>query len=396
MNQRPLQGLRLRDFRCFREQQTARLAPLTLLVGENSTGKTSFLAAVRAIIQIANTRGAPGFPGFRTPYDLGSFPEIAHRQGPDDHLGGAESFTIGIQWAGADVKSVAMDAALTIGDGAIPEVSHLLWSAGDVWIRAIRRGPERGTELGCASGIWRLPTLPSDLDLRYIDGGADWLDCILRGVDSRTLGELQPVYVNDRTLPSERDSLKLTELFAEIRMCSWARVPGSPIQSGPRRTYHPEQLEQEQVFSMPRSLALAHSRNPKRWQQLKRSIEEFGRTSGVLDEILIKRLGQGENVPFQLEVRKWGKKHKGAKHNLMDVGYGVSQVLSLLTQLSPDEDTLYLLQQPVRYISTQVPRLLSQPFSVRLRSRGVNSSSRLTASTLSIVYGWTSATERRD
>ena len=34
--------IRLRDYRCFREEQTARLAPLTLLVGENSTGKTSF------------------------------------------------------------------------------------------------------------------------------------------------------------------------------------------------------------------------------------------------------------------------------------------------------------------------------------------------------------------
>ena len=30
----------LKNFRCFREKQTARLAPLTLLVGENSTGKT--------------------------------------------------------------------------------------------------------------------------------------------------------------------------------------------------------------------------------------------------------------------------------------------------------------------------------------------------------------------
>ena len=34
----------LKNFRCFREEQTARLAPLTLLVGENSTGKTSFMA----------------------------------------------------------------------------------------------------------------------------------------------------------------------------------------------------------------------------------------------------------------------------------------------------------------------------------------------------------------
>ena len=44
--------IRLKNFRCFRDEQTARLAPLTLLVGENSTGKTSLLAMVR-ILSIA-------------------------------------------------------------------------------------------------------------------------------------------------------------------------------------------------------------------------------------------------------------------------------------------------------------------------------------------------------
>ena len=46
--------IRLKDYRCFREDQTARLAPLTLLVGENSTGKTSFLAIVRALWDLAS------------------------------------------------------------------------------------------------------------------------------------------------------------------------------------------------------------------------------------------------------------------------------------------------------------------------------------------------------
>ena len=39
MSYRQFREIRLRDFRCFNEQQTARLAPLTLLVGENSTGQ---------------------------------------------------------------------------------------------------------------------------------------------------------------------------------------------------------------------------------------------------------------------------------------------------------------------------------------------------------------------
>ena len=62
MGHRPLQELKLRDFRCFHEQHAARLAPLTLLVGDNSTGKTSFLAAVRAILEVASFHLEPDFP----------------------------------------------------------------------------------------------------------------------------------------------------------------------------------------------------------------------------------------------------------------------------------------------------------------------------------------------
>ena len=79
MRHRQLQEIRLRDFRCFGEPQTARLAPLTLLVGENSTGKTSFLAAVRAICDVAFRQREPDFR--ETPFDLGSFPEIVHTPG---------------------------------------------------------------------------------------------------------------------------------------------------------------------------------------------------------------------------------------------------------------------------------------------------------------------------
>ena len=37
----------LEDFRCFAGRNEVPIRPLTLLVGENSTGKTSFLAAAR-------------------------------------------------------------------------------------------------------------------------------------------------------------------------------------------------------------------------------------------------------------------------------------------------------------------------------------------------------------
>ena len=51
----------IENYRCFREKQTARLAPLTLLVGDNSTGKTSFMAMVRALWDIAYRLRVPDF-----------------------------------------------------------------------------------------------------------------------------------------------------------------------------------------------------------------------------------------------------------------------------------------------------------------------------------------------
>lgn len=61
MNRDQFHEIRLRDFRCFHDEQTARLAPLTLLVGDNSTGKTSFLAAVRAVWDAAFRQAEPDF-----------------------------------------------------------------------------------------------------------------------------------------------------------------------------------------------------------------------------------------------------------------------------------------------------------------------------------------------
>ena len=81
----------VKNYRCFREEQRARLAPLTLLVGENSTGKTSFLAMVRALWQVAMESRVPDFQ--EPPYDLGTFGEIAYNRSRS----GAQSFEAGFE-----------------------------------------------------------------------------------------------------------------------------------------------------------------------------------------------------------------------------------------------------------------------------------------------------------
>ena len=72
-----MDSITLQNYRCFgSEEQTARLAPLTLLVGPNSTGKTSFLALIRALWDVAFREVVPNFR--EEPFDLGSFERCAY------------------------------------------------------------------------------------------------------------------------------------------------------------------------------------------------------------------------------------------------------------------------------------------------------------------------------
>ena len=346
MNQPPLQELRLRDFRCFREQQTARLAPLTLLVGENSTGKTSFLAAVRAMLQVGSYHEDPDFRA--PPYDLGSFREIAYRQAPGGNRGGADSFGLGFKYAGEE-EAISVDATLTLGDGAAPTLSTVRWSADDVWVEEHREADATHTVMACSSGAWSLPPL-RDHDRGYLYGGdANAFDLLLRtGVGSGMTGELKRLYGAGGILPSEDDHVKLIRLFFESNAFASGAFASAPIRSSPLRTYDPGRLVQHpQGLTVPAYLANVHARNPDEWRKMKDNLEEFGRTSGLFDEIFVRRLGRHEYEPFQLEVRKWGKRRKGARRNLIDVGYGVSQVLPLLVDLLvPNGSSRLLLQQP--------------------------------------------------
>ena len=74
-----MDSITVKNFRCFGTEQVANLAPLTLLVGENSTGKTSFLALIRALWDVAYREFAPDFK--EPPYDFGSYSDIVLHQG---------------------------------------------------------------------------------------------------------------------------------------------------------------------------------------------------------------------------------------------------------------------------------------------------------------------------
>jgi len=89
-------------------------------------------------------------------------------------------------------------------------------------------------------------------------------------------------------------------------------------------------------------LARSKSSDPDQWKDLRASLREFGSESGLFKSVNVKRLGRKESDPFQLQISV-----AGPATNLVDVGYGVSQILPILVDcLTTDRGQMLLMQQP--------------------------------------------------
>ena len=98
---------------------------------------------------------------------------------------------------------------------------------------------------------------------------------------------------------------------------------------------------------------------------MKASLEGFGQESGLFDEITINSLGRSEGEPFQVQIRKSGRPRrvKGPFRNLIDVGYGVSQILPVITELlRRDSPQMFLLQQPEVHLHPSAQAALGSVF----------------------------------
>lgn len=115
---------------------------------------------------------------------------------------------------------------------------------------------------------------------------------------------------------------------------------------------------------VPSRFASLQFRDKAEWAALKGELDAFGRESGLFDDFTVKQLTSVEGGPFQLQVRKFGKNgRKGPRRNLMDVGFGISQVLPVLAALfRADGPPMFLLQQPELHLHPSAQAALGSLF----------------------------------
>lgn len=367
-----MKSITLKNFRCFREEQTARLAPLTLLVGENSTGKTSFMAMIRALWDIAYRHRIPDFK--EPPYDLGSFDEIAYKRGA---RGQVDKFEAGFNPSNFlvfkdDATNVRHSYHLDFAfgkSGTVPVPVRRRMTCEELWIEEFLEQENHNNcrfRVGTEKGSWEFQP---DFDL---DNPLDFAHYTIRPF-FRTLPEkgeeLSPLEGSKRITKKDLEKLRefwglyiaslLGESFSANRPYASA-----PVRSKPRRTYDPARLSSDPEGDyVPMYLANAYVRHKKIWSHLKNELERFGQASGLFDEITVKYLGKNLGSPFQLQVRKFTGRRKGPWRNLVDVGYGVSQVLPVITELFRQDATpLLLLQQPEVHLHPSAQAALGSLF----------------------------------
>lgn len=323
----------IENIRTFAGKHEIPLKPITILTGENSSGKTTFLASLSAL---TSQIGYPVEPLFNAPpYNLGSFDTIATYKG--GKFGRAKSFSLGwCQKAGNNKNKDASELAMYSSAAGKIELSSYKFSSqyGEikVCLNEANENKEYKVDITTQRGSKNKTT--SYTIKKFLKS-----PIVVGSFPRQVVWEI--LNQNERAKRFNIDDLiKLIDVKTVEESLSIA-----PIRTRPERTYD----QTTETFSpegghIPFVLAkiLSESGSSKQNKLLASALERFGEESGLFKTIKVKNLGKKGSDPFQVQVNVSGK-----PVNLIDVGYGVSQSLPVLIEsvLASSEKRI-LIQQP--------------------------------------------------
>ncbi len=334
----------LEDFRCFAGRHEIPIRPLTLLVGENSTGKTSFLAAVRA----AHDLWAGATPDFNAePFNLGSYDEIANYRG--GRAGRAKSFTVGHKFTPVGGKIIGLPklsgeetciAARFEPKAAQSVISEFQIRSGQYAVRI--KSPDH-REVTVSLHIDNEVLREQRVDEPPLRDSLDNIQPVLRFARHAVLEDHVGLFPS-----AGKENFEM--LFNALGIPESTDLPRAlaldPTRPLPKRTYEPtREVHASRGAQLP--LLLARLLEGYDRAVIMGELEEFGKSSGLYSSLRIRDLGRADSAPFQVMV-----KHPsgGPRRNLADVGYGVSQIMPIIADIAwhvaSDTPGTLLIQQP--------------------------------------------------
>ena len=367
-----IQKLIIEDVRCFAGRQEFNIRPLTFLVGENSTGKSTVLGCFDALLRFARARRPYGADlDFNVqPYQMGVFADIVRRSRP-----GKKNFRLGFESRSKN-KNENIEYVLTLAEkekGSEPVVQEQKISGCNSEIIFLEGKQEEEIERSGQRPEFR--RFFQIVDTSEIGGNKQFR--IRMSEPLAAVGVFAALELGSSFGWSEERaglSLEEKELQRSMRNISEALRSGyvensysfAPIRSKPQRTYDPLKEDANPEGSDVPMVLMNMSRTDEReWKALKGKLIEFGKSSGLFTDIHVRRLGTSMGDPFQLQI-----KVNGPRANVIDVGYGVNQLLPILVRLfNADSNRAFLMQQPEVHLHPKGQAELSSLFTALVKQR---------------------------
>ena len=344
----------IEEVRCFAERQNFEIRPLTFLVGENSTGKTTALGCFQALADYLSL-DMRGIDFNRKPYSMGIFRDILRNSQNNE-----KAFKLGVKFKFGNEDVECMVEFVEKRGEFEPAVKSLTlnFTDGKVVVNVAEKEEELWFKM-------KLTSFDKKENEYHMTCGSLEL-----GVKSPSFffafGHLEEVSEGEKALNeylrAKGESIEENISPGWMRLGSTEVFSTAPIRSRPGRTYDATRVfDDPEGSDVPMHLMLTQATKKKRWEDLKRELVQFGKRSGMFQNIEVKNLAS-PGGPFQLKV-----KVRGPNSNIIDVGYGVSQILPILVQIldlpSPrgpaTEMPYFLLQQPEVHLHPKAQAELS-------------------------------------
>ena len=375
----------IENVRCFAQKQDIKIRPLTFLMGANSAGKTTVLSCFTAASHLKT-----GFPPEfawdfnRTPYEMGYFRDICRRD--------ADNFTLGLKVGSQDHRWRFKTPPEKTGAGPHLDKETVRIHVENKHIQATIKS-KNGSPLPSVkieSPSLKIDMDEKDLTAQFSVDNQTQTFTIPREKITRHLSEdlphRQPLHLRwielmrfvrihiRRSVSTEAsDNSKfirqLSQTVRDIEDHSFynRRYPlgFGPVRAKPKRTYDVvmEEFDPEGAHAPVRLLRLTEKTG---WAKVQKQLEDFGKAAGLFSKIEVKKYGDVAGEPFQIHFVV-----NNMKSNIIDTGYGISQILPLLTHIFADAYAYnhakekkptkkrYLVQQPEVHLHPQARAELS-------------------------------------
>ena len=366
-----LTKLHLKNFKAWKDTGPIRLAPLTVIFGANSAGKSSLghlLLALKQTALSADRKRALHLGDASTLIDLGTFADCMH----DHDL--TKSLDFKLAWhlpKPLEVRDPLQPSLRYLGDRLGLEASLVAGKSGQPEVQSLHYGLANasGEVLGVnlARGENRKFSLESNHYEFKMADGRKW-----------PLEEPEKFYrVSEISMARFKNASFLTDfaLATETMLGSLSYL--GPLRNPPKRTYQwsgdtPEGVGQLGENTIAAILAAQNegrmlNRGPKRPRQpFTEFIASWLKDLGVIHSFVVKPVAEGRKE-YEVLVKTHAK---APEVKITDVGFGVSQVLPVLVQAfyCPPNSTVWM-EQPEIHLHPQVQAELADVFISATRAR---------------------------